>query len=85
MNFWKNSKAPIPPASIPDLHLQAVGVANQTTMLRGETEEVQRRFKQAMIQKYGAAKLKNISASSTRFAARRRTARTRSKNFCASR
>jgi len=39
----------------PDLHLQAVGVANQTTMLRGETEEVQRRFKQAMIQKYGEA------------------------------
>ncbi len=37
----------------PDLHLQAVGVANQTTMLRGETEEVQRRFKNAMIKKYG--------------------------------
>jgi 4-hydroxy-3-methylbut-2-enyl diphosphate reductase len=37
----------------PDLHLQAVGVANQTTMLRGETEEVQRRIKKAMIQKYG--------------------------------
>ncbi len=35
----------------PDLHLQAIGVANQTTMLRGETEEVQRRLKQAMIQK----------------------------------
>src|ERR1700733_13630525 len=39
----------------PDLHLQAVGVANQTTMLRGETEEVQRRFKAAMETKHGAA------------------------------
>jgi 4-hydroxy-3-methylbut-2-enyl diphosphate reductase len=38
----------------PDLHLQAVGVANQTTMLRGETEEVQRRFKAVMEKKYGA-------------------------------
>src|ERR1043165_4874530 len=38
----------------PDVHLDAVGVANQTTMLRGETEEVQRRIKQAMIQKFGA-------------------------------
>src|SRR5277367_315727 len=38
----------------PDIHLQAVGVANQTTMLRGETEEVQRRIKGAMIQKYGS-------------------------------
>jgi len=38
----------------PDLHLQAIGVANQTTMLRGETEEVQRRLKNAMSQKYGA-------------------------------
>jgi 4-hydroxy-3-methylbut-2-enyl diphosphate reductase len=41
----------------PDLHLQAVGVANQTTMLRGETEEVQRRIKQAMIEKYGAGEI----------------------------
>jgi 4-hydroxy-3-methylbut-2-en-1-yl diphosphate reductase len=38
----------------PDLHLKAVGVANQTTMLRGETEEVQRRIKNAIIQRYGA-------------------------------
>jgi 4-hydroxy-3-methylbut-2-enyl diphosphate reductase len=41
----------------PDLHLGAVGVANQTTMLRGETEDVQRRLKAAMIQKYGEAEL----------------------------
>lgn len=37
----------------PDVHLQAVGVANQTTMLRGETEEVQRRLRTAMEKKFG--------------------------------
>src|SRR6267154_6629216 len=41
----------------PDVHLEAIGVANQTTMLRGETEEVQRRLKSAMIQKYGEAEV----------------------------
>src|SRR5213075_1517484 len=37
----------------PDVHLRAIGVANQTTMLRGETEEVQRRLRQAMVEKFG--------------------------------
>ena len=41
----------------PDVHLKAVGVANQTTMLRGETEEVQRRLRAAMETKFGAAEL----------------------------
>ena len=41
----------------PDLHLKAVGVANQTTMLRGETEEVQRRLRAAMERKYGTPAL----------------------------
>ncbi len=41
----------------PDIHLCALGVANQTTMLRGETEEVQRRLKAAMCKKYGEANL----------------------------
>ena len=41
----------------PDVHLHAIGVANQTTMLRGETEEVQRRLRQAMTTKYGAGEL----------------------------
>ncbi|MBC8003461.1 MAG: 4-hydroxy-3-methylbut-2-enyl diphosphate reductase [Opitutaceae bacterium] len=39
----------------PDIHLDAIGVANQTTMLRGETEEVQRRFRSALEKKFGAA------------------------------
>ncbi len=37
----------------PDIHLKAIGVANQTTMLRGETEEVQRRMRAAMVTKHG--------------------------------
>jgi 4-hydroxy-3-methylbut-2-enyl diphosphate reductase len=43
----------------PDIHLAAVGVANQTTMLRGETEEVQRRLRAVMVQKYGEAEIEN--------------------------
>src|SRR5216684_3355078 len=39
----------------PDTHLNAIGVANQTTMLRGETEEVQRRLRAAMETRYGVA------------------------------
>ena len=34
-----------------------MGVANQTTMLRGETEEVQRRIRRAMETKFGPATL----------------------------
>jgi len=37
----------------PAIHLRVVGVANQTTMLRGETEEVQRRIRQAIATRFG--------------------------------
>jgi 4-hydroxy-3-methylbut-2-en-1-yl diphosphate reductase len=41
------------PGFDPDIHLQAVGVANQTTMLRGETEEVQKRIRAAILDRDG--------------------------------
>jgi 4-hydroxy-3-methylbut-2-enyl diphosphate reductase len=37
----------------PDLHLQKIGVANQTTMLKSETEEIQRRLRKAIIDRDG--------------------------------
>jgi len=41
------------PGFDPDLHLKTVGVANQTTMMRGETEEVQRRIREAILDRDG--------------------------------
>ncbi|MBV9275283.1 MAG: 4-hydroxy-3-methylbut-2-enyl diphosphate reductase [Verrucomicrobia bacterium] len=41
------------PGFDPEIHLKAVGVANQTTMLRGETEEVQRRIRAAILDRDG--------------------------------
>jgi len=55
--FLEKFKGAYSPGFDPDVHLQAIGVANQTTMLRGETEEVQRRLRDAMIRKYGEAEL----------------------------
>ncbi len=43
----------------PDVHLNQIGVANQTTMMRGETEEVQRRLAAAIEKKYGREDLDN--------------------------
>src|SRR6058998_2298465 len=52
--FLNKFKGAFSPAFDPDVHLHAIGVANQTTMLRGETEEVQRRLRAAMERKHGA-------------------------------
>jgi 4-hydroxy-3-methylbut-2-enyl diphosphate reductase len=55
--FLCRFKGAYSPGFDPDVHLKALGVANQTTMLRGETEEVQRRIKAAMEKKHGARNL----------------------------
>ena len=55
--FLEKFKGAYSPGFDPDVHLNAIGVANQTTMLRGETEEVQRRLRSAMSQKYGPVEL----------------------------
>ncbi len=51
--FLKKFNGAISDGFDPDLHLEAIGLANQTTMLRGETEEVQRRLRAAMMERYG--------------------------------
>lgn len=38
----------------PEIHLRQVGVANQTTMLKSETEEIQRRIRQAIVDRDGS-------------------------------
>lgn len=51
---FKNSTSP---NFNPEIHLQKIGLANQTTMLSSESREIGEMVKQAMITKFGAEKI----------------------------
>lgn len=51
--FLRRFEGATSPGFDPEIHLAQVGVANQTTMLKSETEEIQKRIRKAVITRDG--------------------------------
>jgi 4-hydroxy-3-methylbut-2-enyl diphosphate reductase len=57
--FYKTFESRLSGDFSPDIHLERVGVVNQTTMLASETQAIADYFRQVMIEKHGVETLKD--------------------------